>query len=135
MTETHDEDMPDEIDFSNGVRGKLYRPATKLNLPVYLDSEVRARLAALASDKGVDVSVLVNDLIRKDIELIEMARQSAALEPGLKRYGVHPMRYKARTGPIHSPGAVNGGGGGSGRPLALISERLSGHHPLYDRGG
>jgi len=39
-----------------------------------LDSEVCARLAALASEKGVDLSVLVNDLLRKDIELIEMAR-------------------------------------------------------------
>lgn len=26
------DDMPDEIDFSGGVRGKFYRPGAKLNL-------------------------------------------------------------------------------------------------------
>lgn len=70
----HDDDMPAEIDFSKGTRGKFYHPGAKLNLPVYLDDQVQTRLAALANAKGVDFSVLVNDLLRKDIELIEMAR-------------------------------------------------------------
>lgn len=74
MNPNHDDDMPDEIDFSKGVRGKFFQPGAKLNLPVYLDHEVQDRLATLASAKGVDFSVLVNDLLRKDIELIEMAR-------------------------------------------------------------
>jgi hypothetical protein len=75
MSQTqHDDDMPAEIDFSKGTRGKFFRPGAKLNLPVYLDDQVQARLAALADAKGVDFSVLVNDLLRKDIELIEMAR-------------------------------------------------------------
>lgn len=74
MNMTHDDEMPEEIDFSKGVRGKFYRPGMTLNLPVYLDSEVQAHLATLASAKGVDLSALVNDLLRKDIELIEMAR-------------------------------------------------------------
>ncbi len=70
----HDDDMPAEIDFAKGTRGKFFRPGAKLNLPVYLDDQVQARLAALADAKGVDFSALVNDLLRKDIELIEMAR-------------------------------------------------------------
>ena len=69
-----DDDMPAEIDFSGGTRGKFYRPGAKLNLPVYLDEQVQIRLAELANAKGVDFSTLVNDLLRKDIELIEMAR-------------------------------------------------------------
>jgi hypothetical protein len=69
-----DDDMPAEIDFSKGVRGKFYRPDARLHLPVYLDDQVQNRLTALADAKGVDLSVLVNDLLRKDIELIEMAR-------------------------------------------------------------
>jgi len=68
-----DDDLPAEIDFSQGVRGKFFHAAAKLNLPVYLDDQVQARLAALANAKGVDFSALVNDLLRKDIELIEMA--------------------------------------------------------------
>jgi len=74
MHETHDEDMPAEIDFSRGTRGKFFRPGMQLHLPVYLDSEVQARLTTLASAKGMDLSALVNDLLRKDIELIEIAR-------------------------------------------------------------
>ena len=71
---TFDDDMPTEIDFSKGVRGKFYRPDARLHLPVYLDDQVQNRLAALADAKGVDLSALVNDLLRKDIELIEMVR-------------------------------------------------------------
>lgn len=70
----HDDDMPAEIDFSGGTRGKFYRPGATLNLPVYLDAEVHARLSRLANDKGVDFSTLVNNMLRKDIELIEMAK-------------------------------------------------------------
>jgi len=70
----HDDDMPAEIDFSKGVRGKFYHVSAKLNLPVYLDDQVQTRLTALANAKGVDLSALVNDLLKKDIELIEMAR-------------------------------------------------------------
>ncbi|KVW92793.1 hypothetical protein ABW22_15385 [Thiobacillus denitrificans] len=66
--------MPAEVDFSKGARGKFYHPGAKFNLPVYLDDQVQTRLTALASAKGVDLSTLVNDLLRKDIELIEMAR-------------------------------------------------------------
>ena len=70
----HDDDMPAEIDFSKGVRGKFFHPDAKFNLPVYLDDQVQTRLTALANAKGVDLSALVNDLLKKDIELIEMAR-------------------------------------------------------------
>ena len=74
MNPNHDDDdMPDEIDFSEGVRGKFFKPGAKLNLPVYLEHELQDRLASLASAKGVDLSELVNNLLRKDIELIEMA--------------------------------------------------------------
>ncbi len=76
MTPAHSpsDDMPAEIDFSQGVRGKFYRKDARLQLPVYLDDPVRDRLAALAEAKGVELSALVNDLLRKDIELIEVVR-------------------------------------------------------------
>ncbi len=71
---TPDDDMPDEIDFSGGTRGKFYRAGATLNLPVYLENEVQTRLAKLANDKGIDFSTLVNEMLRKDIEIIEMAK-------------------------------------------------------------
>ena len=69
-----DDDMPAEIDFSKGVRGKFHRPGLRLNLPVYLDEQVQSTLAALAQAKGMELSTLVNDLLKKDIELIEIGR-------------------------------------------------------------
>lgn len=69
-----DDAMPDEIDVSGGTRGKFYRAGSTLNLPVYLQSEVQTRLAKLANDQGVDLSTLVNEMLRKAIELIEMAK-------------------------------------------------------------
>lgn len=63
--------MKSEYDFSKGVRGKFHRPGATLNLPVYLDADVLDYLAAKAKMKGVEVNDMVNDLLRKDIALIE----------------------------------------------------------------
>jgi hypothetical protein len=72
---THDDDdMPAEIDFAGARRGQFHQAGAQLNLPVYLDQQVQSTLAALANAKGVDFSALVNDLLKKDIELIEMTR-------------------------------------------------------------
>lgn len=70
----HDDDMPAEIDFSKGERGKFYRPGAQLKMPIYLDSKVQETLAAIATAKGQELSTLVNELLKKDIELIQMTR-------------------------------------------------------------
>jgi hypothetical protein len=66
-----DEDMPSEIDFSKGVRGKFYKPGMRLNVPVYLDERVQGYLSAKAQAKGIGLSALVNDLLKREIELVE----------------------------------------------------------------
>lgn len=66
--------MKERYDFSKGVRGKYYQPDAVFRLPVYLDEKVQTYLAARADAKGVDLSELVNDLLKKDIELIEAAK-------------------------------------------------------------
>jgi len=71
---TNDDDMPDEIDFSAGVRGKFFQPNAQVQLLIHLDVQVQNALASLANAKGVDLSVFVNELLKKDIELIQMAR-------------------------------------------------------------
>ena len=72
--EQHHDDMPREIDFSGGERGKFYRNNAQLQLPIHLETNVQNTLAELANAKGVDLSVFVNDLLKKDIELIQMGR-------------------------------------------------------------
>jgi hypothetical protein len=66
--------MPAEIDFSGGVRGKFYRPDATMSLPVYLDADVQAYFVALAARKGVPLSELANDLLKKEIAILEIAK-------------------------------------------------------------
>ncbi|AJQ97863.1 MAG: hypothetical protein H6999_05075 [Hahellaceae bacterium] len=63
--------MRDEYDFSKGERGKFFNPNAKKNLPVYLEAEVLDYFAEKAKAKGVELNALVNDLLKKDIALIE----------------------------------------------------------------
>jgi len=63
--------MKEEYDFSNAERGRFYRPDTQLNIPVYLDQDIETWFSEKAKAKGVNVQSLVNDLLRKDISLIE----------------------------------------------------------------
>ena len=65
--------MKEEYDFSGAVRGKFFRPGAQLVPPVHLEPEVLDYLAARAKARGTSLSTLVNELLKKDIELIEMA--------------------------------------------------------------
>jgi hypothetical protein len=66
--------MPAEIDFSGGTRGKFHRPNARLNLPVYLEADVQAYLAAIASKKGVPLSDLANEFLKKEIAALETGK-------------------------------------------------------------
>jgi hypothetical protein len=69
-----DDDMPAEIDFSGGVRGKFYRPDGRISLPVYLEADVQAYLATLAARKGMPLSELANELLKREIAILEIAK-------------------------------------------------------------
>jgi predicted HicB family RNase H-like nuclease len=66
--------MKDEYDFSSATRGKSSRPDAQLIPPVRLEPEVLAYLADRAQARGVSLSGLVNDLLKKDVALIEAAK-------------------------------------------------------------
>jgi len=63
--------MKAEYDFSKAERSKFYRPGAKVNLPVYLEPKVRARLTRAAQKRREDVSALVNRLLKREIETAE----------------------------------------------------------------
>jgi hypothetical protein len=69
-----DDDMPSEIDFSKGTRGKFHNAGARLSIPVYLEAKVQDYLTERAKARGMEVGQLVNELLKKDIELIEAAR-------------------------------------------------------------
>ncbi len=63
--------MQKEYDFSKGERGKFYNPNAQKNLPVYLEAEVLDYFSAKAKAKGIELSTMVNELLKNDIALIE----------------------------------------------------------------
>lgn len=59
--------MKDEYDFSKAQQGRFHVPADEIDLPIYLDADV---LQHLRRQRGAeDIQTLVNDLLRKDIEI------------------------------------------------------------------
>ena len=66
--------MKRQYDFSRGERGKFYKSGAVFKLPVYLDEEVQTYLADKADAKGVELSDLVNEMLKKEIEIIEVVR-------------------------------------------------------------
>ena len=63
--------MKRACDFAKGVRGKFLRKGAELHLPIYVDSATRKRLERIAKKNGKPVTELVNQLLKKDIELLE----------------------------------------------------------------
>ena len=64
-------EMKSEYDFSAGVRGKFHKEPARIDLPIYLEEPVFTYLSKRAEARGTSVSDLVNQLLQKDIELIE----------------------------------------------------------------
>ena len=66
--------MNKEYDFSKAERGKFFRPGAKLSLPVYLEPDVQARLTKAARKGRKELSTLVNQLLKREIENAEVLR-------------------------------------------------------------
>jgi len=66
--------MKEEYDFSKGERGKFYKPEVELRIPVYLQKDISDFLQKLASEKGTDVETIVNDWLRRNINLVETTK-------------------------------------------------------------
>lgn len=66
--------MRDEYDFSKGERGKFYKPNLQLHAPVYLEQSVQDYFLKKATEKGIELSRLINELLKKDIEIIEATK-------------------------------------------------------------
>ena len=64
--------MREEYDFSQGERGKFYNKDAKLQLPVYLDDEIMTYMEGVARKRNTDISTIVNQLLRSDIQLLEV---------------------------------------------------------------
>lgn len=63
--------MKREYDFSKAERGKFYRKGAEPRLPIYLDAKLQSQLERIAQKKGKELSEVVNQLVRKEVELLE----------------------------------------------------------------
>jgi hypothetical protein len=63
-------EMKDYYDFPGAHRGKFYRPLDQLKIPVYLHPQVSKDLDSLLGTDKRDLTTIVNDILRKDIELL-----------------------------------------------------------------
>lgn len=68
----HDDSMPAEIDFSKGVRGLHYIPPdAKVFVPASIEREVWEYFSGKAEQKGVELSELLSEVLKCDIEINE----------------------------------------------------------------
>ena len=63
--------MKKEYDFSRAEQGKFYRPIEELEIPVYLDKEIKAFYGKKAMKKNVDLNKVVNTILRKEMEMLK----------------------------------------------------------------
>ena len=61
--------MKEEYDFSNAEQGKFYVPIENIQLPIYLDKDIIQQLNEKCLTTQESLQLLVNDLLRKDIEI------------------------------------------------------------------
>jgi hypothetical protein len=61
--------MKEEYDFSNAEQGKFYIPIEEIELLIYLDKDILEFLSQKCQLTQINLQTLVNDLIRKDIEI------------------------------------------------------------------
>ena len=67
-----DNEMPAEIDFGKGVRGLHHIPAgARVFLPVSIERSVWEYFSGKAEGRGVDLSELLTDVLKRDIEINE----------------------------------------------------------------
>ena len=65
--------MRDEYDFSGGERGKFYCKDAVLIPPVHIDREILVFLAERAKVKGTTLNSMLNELLKKHVELIRIS--------------------------------------------------------------
>ena len=65
--------MKKEYDLKNAVRGKFYKPNTVLAPPIHLDPDVLAWLLARAQERDTTLDGLVNELLRREIQIVQAA--------------------------------------------------------------
>ena len=75
--------MKDEYDFSNAEQGKFYRPPEELDIPIYLDKEVKDFFINKIrnQEKPFSINDTINSLLKKDIEISNQLTNQGITRP------------------------------------------------------
>ena len=69
-------DMPAEIDFSKGIRGLHHiPPGARVLMPASIERSVWEYFSGKAEQGGVDLSELLTEVLKRDIEINEALKQ------------------------------------------------------------
>jgi hypothetical protein len=66
--------MKKHYGFSKAAQGKMYRPASTLQIPIYLDEDVRRKLMGKDKRATADLTKIVNVILRSQIGVVEMLK-------------------------------------------------------------
>jgi len=61
--------MKKEYDFTNAEQGKFYRPIDELEIPIYLDKDIRTFFIDKMKEKSFSLNHLINSILKQDIEI------------------------------------------------------------------
>ncbi len=62
--------MKKEYDFTNAQQGKFYRPLNELDIPIYLDEDVKSFFVEkMKKTKDFSLNTIINSLLKQDIEI------------------------------------------------------------------
>ena len=65
-----DYEMLDNYDFSDGIRGRFYKPK-KIQVSLRLDNDIVLYFKKLASEQKVPYQTLINALLRKKLQEVQ----------------------------------------------------------------
>ncbi len=62
--------MKEEYDFSTAEQGRFYRPIDELEIPVYLDKDVKKFFYQRTAGRNIDLKQIVDTILRKEMDLL-----------------------------------------------------------------
>ncbi|MGL5032526.1 MAG: hypothetical protein ACRC6M_01835 [Microcystaceae cyanobacterium] len=63
--------MKSEYDFAKAEQGEFYNADATFYYPIYLEKDVDQFLQKIAENKNIDLQILVNELLRNNIKIIQ----------------------------------------------------------------
>jgi hypothetical protein len=63
--------MKKNYDFSKAEQGKFYRPVEELEIPIYLDKEVKEFFSKNAIKRNIGLDKVINTILRKEMQMLK----------------------------------------------------------------